>query len=77
MIIRARIKPGSKGKPQVTLQADGSYMVAVPEPALEGRANRAAIRAIADYLRCAPSCVILAKGQSSRYKTFNVSVTDV
>jgi hypothetical protein len=45
----------------------------VTEPALEGRANRAVLRAVAETLDVAPSSVTLVRGERAREKVFEVA----
>ena len=47
--------------------------IAVAEPAVDGRANRAACAALAQALDVAPGAVSLVTGASSREKTLHVA----
>lgn len=71
MKIKARIKPGSKHIESVTL-VDGIYEVRVKAPAIEGRANVAAIELLAQYFGVPKSRVRLLGGATSRYKLFEI-----
>lgn len=60
-------KPNSK-HPGVT-QVDGAhYEVAVKEPPLQGRANEAVCRALAQFLNVPPSRITLVSGHRSKRK---------
>lgn len=67
-----KIKPNSKKGPLVERGKDGNLTLFVREPAIDGRANKAAIELLAQYLGVAKSRVTLIKGQTSKYKVFEV-----
>ena len=48
-LVTARVKPGSRKGPLVQPALDGSLLVYVREPAIEGRANQAVAELLADY----------------------------
>lgn len=50
------------------------YKVAIKEPPVEGKANRAIIKALAEYFDVAPSLVSLASGPTSREKIFEIDL---
>lgn len=64
------MKPGSKA-PGISVQ-DGSLVLRVRERAVEGAANDACIRMLAEALGIAPSRVRLLRGAHSREKIFGV-----
>jgi uncharacterized protein YggU (UPF0235/DUF167 family) len=53
----------------------GALVVAVAEPAVDGRATRAALRAVAQALGVPPRSVTLAGGATSRRKLVEVDCT--
>jgi len=65
------VKPGSK-RPGVTLAGE-SVEVRVAAPALEGRANQAARRALEDALGLPQRDVVLVRGAASRRKVFEIA----
>lgn len=69
-IISATIKPQNKKGPLVVPSDNGRLVIYVKEPAIDGKANNAAIAALAEYYKVAKSCIQLKKGQTSRFKTF-------
>lgn len=71
MRVEVRVKPGSK-KPGIS-EENGVLVVRVHEPAREGAANDAVIRALAAHFKVAPSRVELLRGQSSKLKLFEIS----
>ncbi len=73
MKITALVKPNSK-KESVEKLADGSFRISVKEPALEGKANFAAARAIAEHFGVARSHVKIVSGLSSRRKVFDIVI---
>ncbi len=48
------------------------YLVAVKEPAQQGRANQAVIKTLAEYFHTPQSEITLLSGQTSKIKTFAV-----
>ena len=72
MKIRIQVKPNSKHKSLLEEQPDGTYVVYVKEPAVEGRANIAAIALIAKHFNVPKSSVQLKSGASSRYKVIEI-----
>ncbi|TGK00782.1 DUF167 domain-containing protein [Leptospira semungkisensis] len=71
MKIRVRVKPNSK-KPYIEKGEDGIWVVAVREPATEGKANNAIIKAVAEELGLAQSKVQLVKGMKSKEKVLEI-----
>ena len=65
------VKPGSKA-PGVVISGD-TVTVRVREPAIEGRATEAARRAVATALGIPQSAVTLARGATSRHKSFAIA----
>lgn len=65
-----RAKPRAK-VPGIT-QVGETLVVAVREPAVDGRANDAVVRAVASYLGVAPSAIVLRRGASSRTKLLEI-----
>ncbi len=71
-IVRVVVKPGSKKGPYVQLESDGSLIVCVREPALEGKANTAVIKELANYFDVPKSSIKLKSGSAGKYKTFTI-----
>jgi uncharacterized protein (TIGR00251 family) len=65
------VTPNSK-KEEVTRQGD-TFLVRVKEPAREGKANVAVIKALAGYFGVAKSQVSILSGFTSRNKTIEIS----
>lgn len=65
-------KPGAR-ETKVEKIGDGHFVVAVKEPPVEGKANRAISEALAEYFKVAPSRVRLVSGFSSRKKIFEIA----
>ncbi|VEG54859.1 PE-PGRS family protein [Mycolicibacterium aurum] len=72
-IISVRVKPGSRKGPLVETSADGELTIYVREPAVDGKANAAVIRLLAEHLGVPRSRIELAAGASSRLKRFRVT----
>jgi uncharacterized protein len=68
-----KVKPGSRKGPLVETCSDGELTIYVREPAVDGKANDAAARLLADHLQLPRSRVELVSGATSRLKRFRVS----
>ncbi len=72
MKISVRIKPNSRHREEVVKNDDDTLTVYVKAPAIEGRANAAAIKLLAKHFKVAPSKVKLVRGATSKYKIFEI-----
>ncbi|MBF9521038.1 hypothetical protein BKG83_09170 [Mycobacteroides chelonae] len=66
------IKPGSRKGPAVEVADDGALTLFVREPAIDGKANKAALALLAEHLGVPKSAVRLVAGQTSTLKRFSV-----
>ena len=73
MKISAKIKPNSRHREEVVADDDGSLTIYTKSPAIEGRANLAAVKLVAQYYGVAPSRVKLVRGATSRNKMFEIA----
>lgn len=71
--ISVRVKPGSRKGPLVEVGPDGSLTIYVRERAVDGQANGAVIRLLAEHLGRPRSQVELATGATSRMKRFRIN----
>ncbi len=71
MKISVKVKPQAK-QDKIEKIGPGSFVVQVKAKAVEGRANQAAIKALAEYFDIAKSNIVLLKGQKARNKVFDV-----
>jgi len=53
-------------------QPDGTFVARVTAPPVEGEANRAVIRLLAEHFEVSPSRIELVSGATSRLKRFRV-----
>lgn len=65
-------KPGSK-KPGIEKTDETHWIIRVREPATEGKANKAVLRAIADELKLPISRISILRGEGSRNKVITIS----
>ena len=72
MKIPATIKPNSRHREEVVVGSDGTYVIYTKAPAIEGRANAAAIELLAKYFGVAQSGVKLVRGATSKHKVFDI-----
>ena len=72
MKISVRIKPNSRHREEVVKNDDDTLTVYIKAPAIEGRANAAAIKLLAKHFKVTPSKVKLVRGATSKYKIFEI-----
>lgn len=70
--IVVKVKPGSRKGPLVQTGDDGQLTVYVREPAVDGKANTAVIRVLAEHFGVPRSRVVLASGAGARVKRFRI-----
>lgn len=73
MKISVHLKPNSRHREEVVMNDDGSLMIYTKAPAIEGRANAAAVKLLAKHFGVAPSTVKLMRGAASKHKVFEVN----
>lgn len=71
-MISVRVKPGSRKGPLVEVGDDEILTVYVHEPAVDGKANAAVIRVLAEHFGVPRSRVKLVSGASARIKRFRI-----
>ena len=76
MRISVHLKPNSRHREEVVPNDDGSLMIYTKAPAIEGRANVAAVKLLAKHFGVASSKVKLLRGASSKYKMFEIDQSD-
>lgn len=69
--LTVRLQPKAK-KTAILGELDGALKLAVTAPPIEGRANDACIRFLAELLKVARSSVTIAAGASSRNKVIRI-----
>lgn len=70
MMLDVRVMPGAK-RSMIRKEAD-RWKIYVTAPALEGRANKAVIEALAAHFKARKSQIQIIKGLKSRDKTINI-----
>lgn len=71
MRITIRAKPRAR-KESIEKIDEENYIVSVKEPPVEGRANKAIIKALAGYFKIPSGNVFIVSGQTSRIKIIDV-----
>lgn len=74
MQIFATLKPNSKHREEVAPNDDGSVTIYTKAPAIENRANEAAVKLLATHFGVSKSQVKLVRGQTSKHKVFEVAM---
>lgn len=72
MRFTVKVKPNSK-QPRIEKLGDKSFKVSVREPARDGKANQAVIKALAEHLGVAPTQARLASGWKSKTKIIEIT----
>lgn len=73
MKVTATIKPSSRHREGVVEGEDGGLVVYTKAPAVEGRANLAAIELLAKHFNVSKSQVELVRGHTSKHKVFEIN----
>ena len=76
MKISIHLKPNSRHREEVVMNDDGSLTIYTKAPAIEGRANLAAVKLLAKHFDVSSSKVKLVRGTTSKYKMFEVDKTE-
>lgn len=69
--LRLRVQARAR-RDEVAAVRDGVLLVRVNAPALEGRANRAVVKVIADWIGAPPSSINVIRGERSRDKVIEI-----
>lgn len=72
MKITVQIKPNSRHREEIVSNDDGSLTIYTKAPAMEGKANVAAITLLAEHFKVPKLRVTLLRGVSSRQKVFEI-----
>lgn len=72
MRITVSVKPGSSKGPLVDTHEDGSLTVFLKQRAVDGAANEALIRVLAEHFKVAKSKVSIESGFTSRLKRVSI-----
>jgi hypothetical protein len=71
--ISVRVKPNAKQE-KVEQISEGSFLIWVKEKPQEGKANKAVIKALAEYFDIPKSEIILLRGHAAREKIFEIKI---
>ncbi len=72
MKISVHLKPNCRHREEVAVNDDGSLTIYTKAPAIEGRANLAAVKLLAKHFGVSSSKVKLLRGATSKYKVFEI-----
>ena len=70
--ITVRVKPGAKHA-SIEKIDDENFFISVKEPPIEGRANKAVLKALAEYFGKSPSQISIIGGQTSKIKIIEIT----
>ncbi|MBT4856618.1 DUF167 domain-containing protein [Candidatus Uhrbacteria bacterium] len=68
MILTVQVKPGASKTKVVSWRDEGTVVIALAAPPVDGKANRALIVFLSKQLRVAKSLITIKRGQSGRVK---------
>ena len=71
-IIGVRLKPGSKQEKIISID-EQDICIAVTAPPVDGKANKALIKFLAEVLDVAKSSITILRGQTSRIKLVEIA----
>lgn len=71
--LEVRVKPGSKKGPLVQPALDGSLLVYVRESAVDGKANMAVAKLLAEYFNVPKTSIQMVSGYKSKIKRFQIT----
>lgn len=66
------VKPASSKGPLVEKNDDGSLTVYIRERAVDGKANEALVKLLAEHFNVSKSQVDIIRGHASRYKVIDI-----
>ena len=69
--LRVRVIPNAK-KDEFAGYREGELLLRLNAPAIEGKANKAAVDFVAQFLGVPRSAVLLIRGERSRHKIFQI-----
>ena len=72
MKITVKTKPNSK-KTEIKKINDTNLIVAVKEPPIDGKANKAVVKALAKYFNKSSSAVSIVSGHTSKQKIIEIA----
>jgi uncharacterized protein len=71
-MLAVRVIPNAR-RTEFSGRRDKEFVLRLNAPAIEGKANRAAVEFIAEYLGVSRSKVTLVSGEKSRHKVFEIA----
>lgn len=71
MKITVKIKPNSK-REDIKKIDETNFLVAVKEPPIDGKANKAIVKALAKYFNVSSSAVRIVSGHASKQKIMEI-----
>lgn len=74
MKISVKVKANTS-RERIEKADDTNFLVWIREKPVDGRANGAVIKALAEYFGIAKSSVILLKGKASKQKIFEIKIS--
>ena len=69
--LKVRVIPNAR-KNELGGYREGELVVRLNAPAIEGKANKAAVEFVSQFLGVARSAVLLVRGERSRHKIFQI-----
>jgi uncharacterized protein (TIGR00251 family) len=73
--LRIKVNPNSKTD-EVIREADGTIKVKIKAQPMEGKANKYLIEYLSKILNLAKSKIVLSKGETNAFKTFDIDADE-
>ena len=74
--LRVRVIPNAR-KSEFAGQREGELVLRLNAPALEGKANKAAVEFVSHYFGVSRASIVLLSGEKSRHKIFEIVGLDL
>lgn len=72
--LNIKVKPGSF-KDEISIDAEGNFIVKLREKPIDGVANEALIKFLSKEFKLSKSAIVIEKGQTSRFKKIGMNIS--
>jgi uncharacterized protein (TIGR00251 family) len=70
--VKIQVKVTANSRQKEVIKSENGYLVRVKEPAKEGKANKAVIRALAEYFKVSQSSIRIVSGLEGKNKIVEI-----
>lgn len=75
MVIRVKVKPGSKVD-EISREADGNIRIKIKAQPIEGKANKYLVEYLSEFFKLPKSKIEILKGETNSFKTISIDADD-